>query len=190
MLLSLFGVLSLFVPYEMSNFTYSLGLYTLSGDYAYQEYERSGDINYLARSFEIAYRHGSARKAETRFDCLVAHEGFSDYCAAIDAAEEDTIRSEDFFYGMGACVKYRLAKTEEEKRAVCAFAMEHTADSFPSGNPMMALSVEGANKQDEAFCSLLLSALQGERSFEENEYYTNIVKFLKASESKEDSQNE
>ncbi len=183
LLLSLFGVLSLCVPYEMSKFTANLGLYTLSGDYAYQEYERSGDIKYLARSFEIAAERGGARKAESRFAGLIAHEDFETYCAERDEQmaqlETPPYKYKDYVYGRGSRAKYRLAKTEDEKEIVCAFAIEYTEDSFPAGNPVMTLAVEGASKQDGALCAMLLEKLQnGGRNFADNADYTSIVKIL------------
>lgn len=184
LLLSLFGVLSLCVPYEMSKFTANLGLYTLSGDYAYQEYERSGDIEYLARSFEIAAERGGARKAESRFTNLIAHEEFEAYCTQRDeqlAQQTDVppYKYKDYVYGRGARAKYRLAQTAEEKERVCAFALEYTENSFPAGNPVMTLAVEGATKRDAVFCAMLLKELQsGECAFAQNANYTSIVKIL------------
>lgn len=185
LLLSVFGVLSLCVPYKMSDFTNAIGLETLSGDYAYQEYERSGDVEYLARSFEIAARHGGARKADERFGLLIAHEKFDELCAKRDeAAAEDTAtpryRYRDYVYGHGACVKYRLAKTETERRRVCEFAVAQTDEAFEAGNPVIWLTVEAVGKKDGAFCALLLEELEhGGRSFnKESEDYKNIVKYL------------
>lgn len=185
LILSLFGLLSLLVPYAMANFTSNLGLDTLSGDYAYQEYERSGDINYLARSFEIAAERGGARKADERFELLVAHEKFEEYCLSRDGSTDGAqsgsaaYRYEDYVYGQGACVKYRLAVTETEKAAVCAFALAHTKDSFPSGNPVVLLTVEAANKKDGAFCAMLLTRLRADgRDFSESTDYASIIKIL------------
>ena len=182
LLLSLFGVLSLCVPYEMSKFAANLGLYTLSGDYAYQEYERSGDIEYLARSFEIAAERGGARKADSRFEGLIAHKDFKTYCSERDAqmsADTPQYKYEDYVYGRGARAKYRLAKTAEEKEKVCEFAILHTEAAFPAGNPVVTLAIEGATKEDGAFCAMLLRKVQsGEREFAHNDYYTDIVNIL------------
>ena len=46
---AVFGVLSLCAPALVCDFTASLGMETVSADYAYQEYQRSGSLSYLAR---------------------------------------------------------------------------------------------------------------------------------------------
>ena len=56
--ISAFGILSFAAPKAMMNFSASLGLDAISGDYAYQEYRRSGDIDYLAYAFEVAANEG------------------------------------------------------------------------------------------------------------------------------------
>lgn len=181
LLLSLFGVLSLCVPYEMAEFTNSLGLETLSGDYAYQEYERSGDIEYLARSFEVAAVHGGARKAETRFEVLIKHEKFEELCASRDAqmSSDGSYKYRNYIYGYGACVKYRLAETENDKRKVCKFAIAETEEEFLPLNPVRQLAVEAVMKKDSVFCKLFLEEIDAaEKTFRENEDYTSIRKYL------------
>lgn len=184
MLVSVFGVLSLCVPYKMSDFSLTIGLDTLGGDYAYQEYERSGSIVYLARSFEIASKGGNAQKADNRFSLLVAHDGFEEYCAQQDGkTSQDNAapryRYKDYIYGRGACVKYRLAKTETEKRKACKFALEHTDKEFIAGNPVVLLAIEAASNRDGAFCALLLDEIDGSGiEFEQNSDYANIRKIM------------
>ena len=184
LLVSVFGILSLFVPYEMSDFSLSIGLDTLSGDYAYQEYERSGSVRYLARSFEIASQGGSAQKAEHRFELLIEHEEFDSYCEKQDAnsAQSSTTphyRYRDYIYGRGACVKYRLAKTEAEMRRVCRFALDNTGESFRSGNPYVLLAIDAANKNDGSFCKILLEETDSSgMEFEQNSDYASIRKIL------------
>ena len=113
-----FGVASLCVPAAMSDLAYSLGMEAISSDYAYQEYERSGDLAYLARSFELAATHGRDEQAEERFDILYASDGFADLCAQRDAqippvvveGEQITYSYRDYVCGLEACVMYRLAR--------------------------------------------------------------------------------
>ena len=118
-----FGIASLCIPATMSELTYSLGMDLISSDYAYQEYERSGDLAYLSRSFELAAANGRDQKAEKRFDELYAADGFDEMCAQRDAqtppvvvgGEEITYSYRDYVCGLGACVKYRLADSDEEQ---------------------------------------------------------------------------
>ena len=80
LLFAVFGIVSLWAPSAMMNFTASLGMETVSGDYAFQEYERSGNISCLARSFLIASRHKDDRNADQRFEILFGLEGFGEFC--------------------------------------------------------------------------------------------------------------
>lgn len=180
-----FGVASLCVPAAMSDLTYSLGMNAISSDYAYQEYERSGDLAYLSRSFELAASLGRDEKAEERFDTLYAAEGFEDLCALRDSqtppvvvgGEEITYSYRDYVCGLGACVKYRLADSDEELQTAIDLALNETAEDFPSGNPAYLLATEAAGNADVAFCGKLLTAFGG-KDFEQNELYTNLVNIL------------
>ena len=192
LLLSLFGVLSLCAPAQMAKFTYKLGLETLSGDYSYQEYERSGDVEHLARSFEIAVEHGGVRKAESRFSLLVADEHFAELCAERDGATggqtAPSFYYRGFVYGKGACMRYRLARSESDKIKVCEFAVAETEEAFPAGSPVQWLAWEAASKKDFQFCELLLNAItSADKSFAENLDYTNTVVILQNEISKKGS---
>lgn len=178
-----FGVASLCVPAAMSDLAFSLGMRSVSADYAYQEYERSGDLAYLSRSFELAAGLGSNEKADERFDVLYAAEGFSDLCALRDEQTPPvtvgdtqlTYSYRDYVCGLGACVKYRLARGDE----AIGLAFSETASDFPSGNPAYLLAAEAAGNADSAFCAQLLTAF-GERDFEHNELYNYLVEILEA----------
>ena len=117
--ISAFGILSFAAPKAMMSFTSSLGLDAISGDYAYQEYRRSGDIEYLARAFEIAAFEGRSDAAAERFEELYENEGFSDYCKAQDGVElgedipENNYRS--YACSLGASALYAVAETDDEK---------------------------------------------------------------------------
>lgn len=179
-LVSVFGVLSLCAPAFMSNLTGSLGLDGLSADYAYQEYGRSKDLSYLARSFEIAAAEHSDKKAAERFEKLYGDANFNSFCEERDAAAYEgapVYRYRAYVCGQGACVKYRLAETEEEKNSVAAFAAEETESTFPAGNPLVFLAVEAAGNKDKSFCTVLLQTMQT-KGFEQNGDYRNIVKIL------------
>lgn len=178
---SVFGLMSLWAPDVMMRFTASLGMDGASGDYAFQEYDRSGDIAYLAHSFEAAVSTEDDKKADERFDLFFENDGFNRYCSEQGvfvplATAKITYR--DYVCGQGACVKYRLAQTEEEKEAVCGFAYEQTQDGFPTGNPVIVLASEAALRGDKAFCEMMLTELKAQKRFTENWDYSNIVKIL------------
>ena len=78
-----FGVISLCAPAVMCDFTLSLGMESVSADYAYQEYQRSGDLAYLARSVELAAGRNDAKAEEQRTEARIAQYeekmAFGDY---------------------------------------------------------------------------------------------------------------
>lgn len=183
---AVFGIVSFCFPSVMMDLTASLGMTNLSGDYAYQEYERSGNVDCLARSFVIAAEQGSDRTAGERFSILYGEdeseerEKFEAYCASykVDSSSagnvEVSIRS--YILGLACRVKYRLAKpgTWED---VCSFAISVTEKSFPQGNPVVYLAVEAIQDKNNAFCELLLSKL-ADAGFEESKDYLSIVGLL------------
>ncbi len=186
--IAVFGIVSFCVPSVMMDFTASLGMKSLSGDYAYQEYERSGNIDCLVRSFVIAAEKENDRIADDRFEVLYGEDGseqrdkFEAYCDGykVDSSEAGnvSVTMRSYILGLASRVKYRLAKTSEEKReSVCAFAVQATDKSFPSGNPVIYLSVEAVEKRDGAFCKLLLENI-GDADFEHNKDYQKIVGLL------------
>ena len=165
-IVAVFGLMSLWAPAVMMNLTNSLGMTRISGDYAYQEYERSGDLNYLAYSFIYASDVQDDTNADARFEMLYGHEGFEEFCASKDSlslTEQTTLTYRNYILGQEACVQYRLAKTEEEKEAVCKFAIDETDPAFPAGNPVVALATEAASNQDKEFCSLFTEKLLDSR---------------------------
>lgn len=179
-----FGIVSLCAPSVMMDFTASLGMETVSGDYAYQEYERSGDIACLARSFEIAAEHKNDAKAKQRFELLYEKEGeaFADYCEQRDGESlpdgVPQLSYRGYVCGLAACVYYRLAKTAEDDEKAVEFAVSETEASFPAGNPVVALSLEAVQADDPAFCSLLLGAVRQAGFSAGNADYNNIVTIL------------
>ena len=188
MLIAVFGVMSFCFPYVMMDFTASLGMKNLSGDYAYQEFERSGSVECLARSFVIAAEQGSDRTADNRFVILYgdedseARERFEQYCASykVDSSGAGNVEvsMRSYILGLASRVKYRLAKTSDEKRQdACKFAIEVTEQSFPQGNPVIYLAIDAIEKEDGEFCQLLRAAL-ADADFEQNSDYNMIVKLL------------
>ena len=186
--IAVFGIVSFCVPSAMMNFTASLGMKSLSGDYAYQEFERSGDIDCLVRSFVIAAEKENDRIADDRFEVLYGEDDseergrFNDYCNSyeVDYSEAGNVGGSmrSYLLGLASRVKYRLAKTSDDKKeSVCAFAIGVTDKTFPQGNPVVYLSIEAVEKKDSAFCKLLLEKI-AEADFEENTDYHNIVKLL------------
>lgn len=186
--IAVFGIASFCFPYAMMDFTASIGMETLSGDYAYQEYRRSGSVECLARSFAVAAEKGNDRAAEERFSVLYGEEGseargaFEAYCesCAVDTSEAGNVEvsMRSYLLGLASRVKYRLAKTSEEKKAaVCDFAIGATDKSFPQGNPVVYLAMEAARAQDKDFCVALLEKMRA-AGFEKNSDYDKIEKIL------------
>ena len=186
---AVFGIVSFAFPYAMIDFTASIGMKNLSGDYAYQEYERSGSVECLARSFVIAAEQGSDKTAERRFNDLYGEDGsearskFEAYCAGYEVDASDAgdveVSMRSYILGLAARVKYRLAKTSEvKKKGACDFAIGVTDSSFPQGNPVIYLAIEAVDKEDSAFCELLCTEL-ADAGFTENDDYNAIVNLLK-----------
>ena len=169
--ISAFGILSFAAPKAMMNFSASLGLDAISGDYAYQEYRRSGDIEYLARAFEIAAFEGRSDAAAERFEELYENEGFSDYCKAQDGVElgEDIpkLNYRSYACGLGACALYAVAETDEEKLEVYTFALSETSEEFEPSNPVVSLALAASEADDAEFCGIILDNLENEDKFNE-----------------------
>lgn len=158
LLIAVFGLMSLCAPAVMMRLTSSMGLDNISGDYAYQEYERSGKISYLSRSFIVAATGKQDRSAEKRFEILYAHEDFQSFCAEQDAlslTKDKTVSYRAYICGLAAQMKYRMAETEEDKEELCEFAIDETEVTFPTGNPLVALATTAATNHDKEFCKTL-----------------------------------
>ncbi len=202
--ISAFGILSFAAPKAMMSFTSSLGLDAISGDYAYQEYRRSGDIEYLARAFEIAAFEGRSDAAAERFEELYENEGFSDYCKAQDGVElgedipENNYRS--YACSLGASALYAVAETDDEKLEVYTFALSETSGEFEENNPLCSLALAASEAGDDAFCKTILEnmwkeqkfdALRAQSAFEDESEYTEGYKlYLKTIELLEEAVNE
>lgn len=178
--MAIFGIVSLAAPAAMMEFTASMGLESLSGDYAWEEYGRSGNVDCLVRSFLIAAEHGSDRSASERFDVLFAREDFDEYCASVTLSEgAPDYDFRDYVVGWGMRVKYRLASHAEEREAIVENAASETKSAFPAYNPLFALSLEVASAQDAATAEIILNKLS-EGPFEETLDYLSIVKILES----------
>lgn len=202
--ISAFGILSFAAPKAMMSFTSSLGLDAISGDYAYQEYRRSGDIEYLARAFEIAAFEGRSDAAAERFEELYENEGFSDYCKAQDGVElgedipENNYRS--YACSLGASALYAVAETDDEKLEVYTFALSETSGEFEENNPLCSLALAASKAGDDAFSKTILenmrkeqkfNALRAQSAFEDESEYTEGYKlYLKTIELLEEAVNE
>ena len=196
---SVFGIVSFVATSAMMRFCDSLGLESISGDYAYQQYQLNGDMDCLARSFEIAAMREKDAVADERFKEFYGEEGseqrevFGEYCVEQDNAEKEIILPiafsgsdyRSYVCAQATLVKYRLAVTAEEQQAVCTFAvLESRADISPLC-PLVALVEENSVVKNPSFCGMLLVEIRSERKFNTaNERYMNIVKIL------EDASNE
>lgn len=175
--ISVFGIASLCAPKAMMRLTASLGMESISGDYAYEEYERSQDLSCLSRSFLICAERGSDRLADERFTLLYEAEGFGEMCEKEDeklSPHESVAASSYRAYlcGTAACVKYRLGA----KESALSLAVFETDKTFPAGNPVICLALEVVKKADKEFAEALLAAMrEAEYSGED---YDPIVKLL------------
>ena len=169
--ISAFGILSFAAPKAMMNFSASLGLDAISGDYAYQEYRRSGDINYLAYAFEVAANEGRPDAAAERFEEFYENEGFAYYCKAQEGEDlgEDIpkLNYRSYACGLGACALYAVAETDEEKLEVYTFALSETSEEFEPSNPVVSLALAASEADDAEFCGIILDNLENEDKFNE-----------------------
>lgn len=178
LLVLIFVILSFAAPKAMMDFTGSLGMDGVSGNFAYAEYERSGDLDCLARSFLIAAETDDAVASE-RWEKLYGDENFSSYCetGAPDAEELPAYGYRDYLMGTAVRVRYRLAATAEEKTAVIDFAISETDKSFPAGNPVIALAAEALKAQDGGVLQQLSAALEAS-DFQKNDDYMRLQEAL------------
>lgn len=180
--ISIFGIASLFAPAAMMDLTAYVGLERISGDYAFQEYERSGSLWHLARSFLISAELNSNKTADRRFTILYENEGFDAFCLLqdenVDQREELSGYSyRSYLCGVAACVRYRLADGET-MGSVIEFAASETEQDFPQGNPLIQLTVEASRADDIPFCTLLLEQLEEGNYDRESKDYLNIIAIL------------
>ena len=181
-LVAIFGLMSLWAPATMMKFTFSLGLDSISGDYAYQEYQRSGELSYLARSFIVSANAKDDKKAEKRFELLYADEEFESFCNeqdAIQLTEGVKINYRSYLCAEAVRVKYRLS-AESDWEGICQFAIKETDPSFPIGNPVVALATEAIADKNSKFCEVLIPyVVDAEKDFDkETADYRYILKFL------------
>lgn len=169
--ISAFGILSFAAPKAMMNFSASLGLDAISGDYAYQEYRRSGDIDYLAYAFEVAANEGRPAAAAERFEEFYENEGFASYCTEQDGQElgEDIpkVNYKSYACSLGAEVMYKVAGSDEAKKEVYDFALSETSEEFEPSNPVVSLALAASEADDAEFCGIILDNLENEDKFNE-----------------------
>ncbi len=174
----LLAIFSFTAPALMMDFTASLGMVSVSGNFAYEEYERSGDIDCLARSFIIA-AESDEESAMLRWEKLYGDARFAEYCdeQKTELTDVPAYRYRDFLTGTAARLMYRRAASGEAKTAALGFAISETDVTFPAGNPTIALASEASERSDTAFLKEILAALGGE-NFEHSEQYTRLTQQL------------
>lgn len=165
LLIALFGLMSVFAPATMMRFTSSVGLYGMSGGYAYSAYQKTGDISYLAYSCEAAASSHEAG-AKEKYELFFSLEGFADYCRERDEAAAESLPGgvaqymtgsyEQFSYGNYACVLLRAGDGE----GAIAFVMGKLDASFPESNAAVSLAMEGISLGNKQFCEELAQALR------------------------------
>lgn len=190
---SLFGIVSFCAPAMMMRFCESLGLDNIGGDYAYQEYQNTNRLDYLAHAFETAAENGSYAVADERFEELYGaqdsarREEFSEYCVlqnerSLGDRIPEEISSYDYrkvVCGLAARVKYHLAQTDDQKSALCTFAIEESPASLTPESPVFALALEAIGEENGTFCTMLSEKIVASDKFDKsNEHYQNLIKFL------------
>lgn len=190
---SAFGIVSLAAPSVMMRFCDSLGMETISADYAYQNYQLKGDIDSLARSFEIAASSNNDAVAVDRFEEFYGEDDseqrvvFATYCRQQDEAQASESMPADlseYGYRSVVCAKaavarYHIAESEEEKISVCEFATRESHFELSAESPVVVLAAECVSKDDAAFCLLLHDSIASNAKFnKENSTYLQIMKSL------------
>lgn len=190
---SLFGIVSFFAPSAMMDFCATIGLENISGDYAYQAYMTTNEIDYLARAFEIAATNEKDVAAGKLFDEFYGEEDseqrtkFSEYCTSQTFVRSELSVPEDvasYDYRSAVCaqaaiVKSRTASSDEERQAVCDFAIEESCDEIEPDCPVIALASEVSDRKDGVFCGILLRSIRDTGRFDKkNGNYILIVNAL------------
>ena len=106
--ISVFGIVSFSAPGAMMSFSASLGMESVSGDYAFAEYERSGNLSCLVRAAETAEKANALSSADERFTLLLKDEKFPAYCAEKDGEAAAPVSYKQYVYGLAAGVIYSL----------------------------------------------------------------------------------
>ncbi len=188
-----FGIISLVAPSVMMRFCDFLGMETMSADYAYQNYQLKGDIDSLARSFELAVSSNNDAAAVIRFEEFYGEDDseqrvvFATYCRQQDEEQTEETLPEglsEYSYRSVVCAqaaiaRYHLAQTEEEKTEICEFATRESESELSAESPLAALAAECVSQEDAQFCAILRITIVGNAKFnKENETYIQIMKSL------------
>lgn len=160
--LVLLGMFSWFAPGIMVTITENLGLEGACASYSISVYERSGEIDDLAVAVERCYNVGDYENAASYGSELLSDEGFDDYCAKRDneIASDDIGDTDQYLIGIVAESLYRLGDADSKSKAlnlVCAAAN----NEFRQQSAIVYLGVVAAEQEDAAFCSQILSRLDG-----------------------------
>ena len=157
--LVLLGMFSWFAPGIMVTITENLGLEGACASYSISVYERSGDIDDLAVAVARCYNVGDYENAASYGSKLLSDEGFDDYCAKRDneIASDDIGDTDQYLIGIVAESLYRTNQKENALNLVCAAAN----NEFRQQSAIVYLGVVAAEQEDAAFCSQILSRLDG-----------------------------
>lgn len=177
---SVFGLCSFFSPASMMRICSEIGLDSVSADYAYAEYERSGEVSYLAYSCSVAAEAGNDRAAVTRFGILYSLDGevYLAFCKeqddAVDPALQPLISGsyDQYLNGLYVRSMYRTGNGEDALQR----AAEHTDASFPDNNPFITLALDAIGKNDTDFCKSILLAVR--TLGYETQSYQDFINFL------------
>lgn len=170
--ISVFGIVSFSAPAVMMSFSASLGMEGVSGDYAFAEYERSGDLSCLVRAAETAEKTNALSAADERFTLLINDEKFPAYCAGKDEEGKAPVSYKQYIYGLAASVKYRTGDKEGAMKLV-----EESADKGAElPNAAIVLALAARDKKDAAFCAQYSEWLT--QNYEDGKTLQDIIKLL------------
>ncbi len=174
--ISVFGIVSFSAPGAMMSFSASLGMESVSGDYAFAEYERSGNLSCLVRAAETAEKANALSSADERFTLLLKDEKFPAYCAEKDGEAAAPISYKQYVYGLAAGVKYRLGDREGALRLALESA-EEGASGKKLPYAVIEIAVKAQEKKDAPFCKTFAEWLRTS-GFEESKTLQDIINLL------------
>ena len=160
--LVLLGMFSWFAPGIMVTITENLGLEGACASYSISVYERSGDIDDLAVAVERCYTVGDYENAASYGSKLLSDDGFEDYCARRDnEITSDYIGDTDqYLIGIVAESLYRLGDADSKSKALNLVSAAAN-NEFRTNSAIVYLGTVAVEQGDAAFCSQILSRLDG-----------------------------
>lgn len=169
LLVAAFAVLSFGFPGYMSDVTRNLGAYDMALAYCRLNYSYTGDSMDLADCFELCVLTDDDGGIISSGEELVLKPDFADVCKNMEQAlgelSDEYLDGEQLVMDYSQRVKGKLAaayyRADETIKAIDYAFAANGADSFRSGNALIALSAEIRTARDGDAAALLLEKLAG-----------------------------